>query len=139
MTAGTTQPCGWAAFAGASRLRRQRRALCRPHRSRGLDTDTILQSHLPEALAKVRVVAVPRIGQHDTNGDARGFRLANLLERNVWFGPEVDLCRYARLLATLRMLAHSCGKYSRHAIGTLPCAEASDRLTATWQLSCLPI
>jgi transposase len=33
---------------------------------------------------------------------------------------------------------HSCGRYSRHAIGMLAAAVASDRLTATWQLSCLP-
>src|SRR5271167_1426433 len=99
VAAGTTQSRGWAAFAGASRLRRQGRALGRPHRSRGLHTDTILQSHLPEALAKVRVITVPRIGQHDTHGHARGFRLANLFERNLWLGRELDLGWYVRLLA----------------------------------------
>ena len=34
--------------------------------------------------------------------------------------------------------AHSSGRYSRKAIGRLPRCEASDRLTATWQLSCSP-
>src|ERR1700676_4540914 len=103
VTALTTQPRGWTALAGASRLRRQGRTLGRPHRSTRLNTDAILQSQLDEALAKVRVVAVPRIGQHHADGHARSLRLANLFERNLWLGRKLDLGRYARLLASLRI------------------------------------
>lgn len=102
-----------------------------PHRGARLHPDTVAQLHHVQGFAKRRVISIGRIGQHHHFGHTRGFggrvcawAISSLVANSTSSGTPA----FARRGLSS---AHSCGRYKRQAIGTLPRSEASDKLTAT--------
>ena len=62
---------------------------CRPYRGDRLHPYTILQLHLAQRFTPRRFVAIPCIRQHDADGNPRGFRRSDLLERDLGLGQKL--------------------------------------------------
>ena len=89
--------------------------------------------------------ALHRLSQRQLLGTVRGFvrlllsrRLAQLLQGDLRLGLEADIFRHAGGCPAARIVGPLLGQIQPIGNGQAALVLATDRLTATWQLSCLP-
>ena len=83
---------------------RQRFDAGRPQGGIGLDANGVGQPDFGDAVAKVRVVAIARVGQYERGLDPRGDGVTQLIQSDLRLGLEDDIVRYACLRSSGRVV-----------------------------------
>src|SRR5579859_5353517 len=123
----------------SSKVPGRRRAVARsPYTQSRVYGHSIDQAQRRAAGAQGAVAAIGRVGQHNAGRHALGMGRTDLVEGDLRLGFERNLVGTLAFLRRSGSSTQACGRYRRQAIGRLAELLATDRLTATWQLSCLP-